>query len=36
MSRIGLYDMVGNVKAWCWNENRGMRFIMGGSWNDAA
>jgi formylglycine-generating enzyme required for sulfatase activity len=36
MSFYGVYDMVGNVKEWCWNEIKDMRYIMGGAWDDEA
>ncbi|MDA1274592.1 MAG: SUMF1/EgtB/PvdO family nonheme iron enzyme [Verrucomicrobia bacterium] len=33
MSSVGIYDMAGNVKEWCWNESgNGKRYILGGSW----
>jgi formylglycine-generating enzyme required for sulfatase activity/dienelactone hydrolase len=34
MSRYGTYDMAGNAREWCWNESEGVRYIMGGAWND--
>lgn len=29
-----LMTMAGNVKEWCLNESEGMRYVMGGAWND--
>ncbi len=35
MSWTGAYDMAGNVKEWCLNEDAShQRYIMGGAWND--
>jgi class 3 adenylate cyclase/formylglycine-generating enzyme required for sulfatase activity len=32
----GAYDVAGNVREWCWNEDgSGGRYALGGAWNDA-
>jgi eukaryotic-like serine/threonine-protein kinase len=30
----GTYGMAGNVKEWVWNEFEGLRYILGGAWNE--
>lgn len=35
MSGLGVYDLAGNVREWCYNqESNGGRYILGGSWSD--
>ncbi len=34
LAPFGNYDMAGNAKEWCWNETGGLRYIIGGAWND--
>jgi len=33
LSPSGAYDMAGNVREWCYNESRGLRYLMGGAWD---
>lgn len=35
-SSFGIYDLAGNAREWCYNENdkKGQRYILGGGWND--
>ena len=35
-SSFGIYDIAGNAREWCFNENdvKGQRYILGGGWND--
>ncbi len=36
ISSLGIYDLAGNTREWCFNESNlpGQRFILGGGWND--
>jgi dienelactone hydrolase len=34
LNTFGSHDMAGNVREWCWNESRGLRYILGGAWSD--
>ena len=35
MSTMGIYDIIGNVREWCWNEvDDNQRCTLGAAWND--
>ena len=34
VSGFGLYDMAGNAKEWCWNQDGGRRYILGGGFSE--
>jgi eukaryotic-like serine/threonine-protein kinase len=34
ISPFGTYDMAGNVREWCYNQDGDNHFILGGGWND--
>ncbi len=31
---FGNFDMAGNAKEWCWNTTGGLRYTLGGAWNE--
>jgi len=35
MTSYGVYDIAGNVREWCWNEEKKGRINRGRAWNDA-
>ncbi len=36
MTTLGIYDLAGNVREWCWNEaGKDVRVTMGGGWTDS-
>ena len=34
MSGLGVFDMAGNVREWCWTATGSNRYILGGGWSD--